>query len=263
MQAAALSAWLLQVLATDQCLACCCVKSWVFVRLCMQFNLPACPLMLLCASAVEVPAARGRVTCDGANGASGRCTPPFSALCMLAYLSSRGPSGRCELPVVLDLQAARGHPYCCGAMLSVCRRPGTRCSGRQWDGMLITSSQLRWVLMGSTNLNPDHNPESFLTLNPESAPTYADCLCRSMIGLQEMLPAKPVFFRYVAVLCGINAGAAVGACLLGLHVQLGYCLYGLAELLYNALLPPVRTRSQSSQHLSVRQQRSVGSGVTG
>ena len=59
---------------------------------------------------------------------------------------------------------------------------------------------------------------------------------------QEMLPAKPVFFRYVAVLCGINAAAAVGACLLGLHAQLGYCLYGLAELLYNALLPPVRAR---------------------
>ena len=61
-----------------------------------------------------------------------------------------------------------------------------------------------------------------------------------------MLPAKPVFFRYVAVLCCINAGAAVGACLLGLHVRLGYCLYGLAELLYNALLPPVWSRYQNS-----------------
>ena len=56
---------------------------------------------------------------------------------------------------------------------------------------------------------------------------------------QELLPAKPLFFRYVAVLCGINAGAVMGAFLLGLHVRVGYCLYGTAELLYNALLPPV------------------------
>ena len=68
----------------------------------------------------------------------------------------------------------------------------------------------------------------------------------NVTAAQEMLPAKPVFFRYVAVLCGINAGAVVGACLLGLHVRLGYCLYGLAELLYNALLPPVRNQHCST-----------------
>ena len=54
------------------------------------------------------------------------------------------------------------------------------------------------------------------------------------------MPANPLLFRYAAVLCAIYAGTAMGAFLLLLHEQAGYCLYGAALMVYNAALPVVR-----------------------
>ena len=84
--------------------------------------------------------------------------------------------------------------------------------------------------------------------------------------MQDRLPAKPSFYRYVLVLCCLNCVAATGetacrslrgwmrgkpmsgealelcagALLLGSKVVLGYCFYGLAHWAYFALLPLVR-----------------------
>lgn len=54
-----------------------------------------------------------------------------------------------------------------------------------------------------------------------------------------MLPAKPSFFKYIGIMCCINAGATVGAFALGLKLASGYCLYGATEFVYYAIYPPV------------------------
>lgn len=56
-----------------------------------------------------------------------------------------------------------------------------------------------------------------------------------------MLPAKPSFFRYITVMCAINAAAMVGAITLGLKFTSGYCIYGATEFIYYAIYPPVRS----------------------
>ena len=57
---------------------------------------------------------------------------------------------------------------------------------------------------------------------------------------QGLLPVKPTVVRYVAALCSLHACAMIGAFLLLVRVQAGYCVYGIGEVLHNALLPPVR-----------------------
>jgi hypothetical protein len=66
---------------------------------------------------------------------------------------------------------------------------------------------------------------------------------------QDLLPANPLLFRYVVVLCVIYAGTAMGALLLLLHEQAGYCLYGAALMVYNAALPIVRLLSKHDECL--------------
>mmetsp|Transcript_12567 Transcript_12567/g.41426 ORF Transcript_12567/g.41426 Transcript_12567/m.41426 type:complete len:296 (-) Transcript_12567:94-981(-) len=56
---------------------------------------------------------------------------------------------------------------------------------------------------------------------------------------RDRLPARPSFYRYVAILLALNFAAFIGAMLLAANVPEGYCVYGGACFLYYALFPPL------------------------
>lgn len=56
---------------------------------------------------------------------------------------------------------------------------------------------------------------------------------------RDCLPARQQFYRYARVLFAINALECCGALLVGSHALLGYCVYGVSNLVYYAVYPPL------------------------
>lgn len=56
---------------------------------------------------------------------------------------------------------------------------------------------------------------------------------------RDRLPARPAFYRYIAILFIFNVLAAFGTALIGLGADFGYCLYGLSSFFYNGFYPPL------------------------
>ena len=55
--------------------------------------------------------------------------------------------------------------------------------------------------------------------------------------LRDYLPARPSFYRYVALLCGNNFGLVIGSVMVGSKDTAGYCVYGIFNLLYFSCYP--------------------------
>lgn len=56
---------------------------------------------------------------------------------------------------------------------------------------------------------------------------------------RDLLPAKPSFYRYVAVLFLLSLTEVLGSILIGSNARAGYCVYGVASFLYYAAYPPL------------------------
>mmetsp|Transcript_33187 Transcript_33187/g.71533 ORF Transcript_33187/g.71533 Transcript_33187/m.71533 type:complete len:126 (-) Transcript_33187:174-551(-) len=68
---------------------------------------------------------------------------------------------------------------------------------------------------------------------------YAFILVLPHTHLRDFLPARPSFYRYVALLCANNFGLVVGAMMVGSKHVTGYCVYGFFNFLYFACYPPL------------------------
>jgi hypothetical protein len=58
-------------------------------------------------------------------------------------------------------------------------------------------------------------------------------------ALRDYLPARPSFYRYVALLCLNNFGLVVGSIMVGSKHVSGYCVYGFFNFLYFSCYPPL------------------------
>mmetsp|Transcript_15989 Transcript_15989/g.44611 ORF Transcript_15989/g.44611 Transcript_15989/m.44611 type:complete len:304 (-) Transcript_15989:306-1217(-) len=68
---------------------------------------------------------------------------------------------------------------------------------------------------------------------------YCGILVLPYTKWRDRLPAKPSFYRYVAVLAMMYFLGFLGALLLASKVKNGYCVYGVASYLYQSFYPPL------------------------
>jgi len=68
---------------------------------------------------------------------------------------------------------------------------------------------------------------------------YGFILVLPHTALRDYLPARPSFYRYVALLCANNFGLVVGSMMIGSKDVSGYCVYGVFAYLYSVCYPPL------------------------
>jgi len=68
---------------------------------------------------------------------------------------------------------------------------------------------------------------------------YCGILVLPYTKWRDRLPARPSFYRYVALLAMLNFFGFMGALLLGSKVASGYCVYGFSTYLYQSFYPPL------------------------
>lgn len=66
---------------------------------------------------------------------------------------------------------------------------------------------------------------------------YAFILVLPHTHLRDYLPARPSFYRYVAILCANNVGLVIGSMMVGAKNTTGYCVYGTFTWLFFGFFP--------------------------
>lgn len=68
---------------------------------------------------------------------------------------------------------------------------------------------------------------------------YGGILLLRYTRWRERLPAKPSFYRYIAILLCFNISSLCGSTLLGFGAYFGYCIHGFSTYLFSACFPPL------------------------
>ncbi|WZN59971.1 putative membrane protein [Chloropicon roscoffensis] len=114
----------------------------------------------------------------------------------------------------------------CGTSLFIVRR-GSGAEGDGDDGAWLWND-MSWVKWG------------FWTAHHLLyCAVYAFILVLPHTNFRDYLPARPSFYRYVALLCANNFGLVVGSLMIGSKHVSGYCVYGVFAYVYGVCYPPL------------------------